>query len=435
MGARRLFIGFVAVLLIAAGCTGDSGQTRTIKAEFSRAVQVFPGVKVKVLGVDVGNVTSVDTGTDSVVVTMRIDDEDLKLPADAGAVIVPMSLLGERYVQLTPAYESGAELDDGATIPLARTTVPAEGDELLRAMQEYLGELDGDTVEEFISNAAVVLEGKGERLNRLIRHGSVVLKTLASRRDELANMIVQFNNLTQAVATRQGALARVINSYNVVGSTIVDVRGDLEGTIEGLNLASAQLADLLLTHEGPLGADIKSLTKTTRTLDRNIHRFARTGKWARKLFSAASRAVDFERDWLRLGNQGEPLIEMLILRIEDRLVGLCMRLDRDNCQQEAYWEQRFPELFCSGDGDCASPKKVNQQRRTVEKALDELPQEVEKVLKRTARKKCSDAKRPKLCRKRRRDARDSLDEDVSKKLEDLIDNVLDGTELPGGTSL
>jgi phospholipid/cholesterol/gamma-HCH transport system substrate-binding protein len=434
MGARRLAIGILAVVLIASGCTGDSDDSRTIQAEFSRAVQVFPGVKVKVLGVDVGNVTSVDTGKDAVVVTMRIDDASLKLPADANAVIVPMSLLGERYVQLTPAYESGPELDDGATIPLARTTVPAEGDELLRAMQDYLGELDGDTVEDFITNAAVVLEGKGARLNRLIRHGSEVLKTLASRRDELANMIVQFNNLTQALATRQSALARVINSYNVVGSTIVDVRGDLEGTIEGLNLASAQLADLLLTHEGPLGADIKSLTKTTRTLDRNIHRFARTGKWARKLFSAASRAVDFERDWLRLGNQGEPLAEMLILRIEDRLLGLCMRLGKENCQQEAYWEQRFPELFCP-EGGCASPEKVERKRRTVEKALEELPQEVEKVLKRTANKDCSDAKRPKLCRKRRRDAKESLEDEVSKKLEELIDDVVDGADLPEGTNL
>jgi phospholipid/cholesterol/gamma-HCH transport system substrate-binding protein len=434
MAPRKLVVLVATVALIASGCTGDSEGSRTIEAEFSRAVQVFPGVKVKVLGVDVGSVTDVATGRDSVVVTMRIDDEDLKLPTDAGAVIVPMSLLGERYVQLTPPYESGPELEDGATIPLARTTVPAEGDELLRAMQEYLGELDGDTVEEFITNAAVVLEGKGERLNRLIRHGSVVLKTLASRRDELANMIVQFNELTQALATRQDALARVINSYNVVGNTIVDVRGDLEGTIEGLNLASAQLANLLLTHEGPLGSDIKSLTRTTRTLDRNIHRFARTGKWARKLFAAASRAVDFERDWLRLGNQGEPLFETLILRIEDRLVGLCMRLQRKNCQQEAYWEQRFPELFCP-DGGCATPNEIKRKQRTVEKALEELPREVEKVIKRAARKNCSEAKHPKRCRKRRRDARDSLDEDVAKDLEDLIDNVLDGADLPGGTNL
>lgn len=434
MGARKLIVLLAAGALIASGCTGDPSASRTIQAEFSRAVQVFPGVKVKVLGVDVGNVTDVTTGRDSVVVTMRIDDSDVELPADANAVIVPMSLLGERYVQLTPAYESGPRLTDGATIPLARTTVPAEGDELLRAMQDYLGELDGDTVEEFITNAAVVLEGKGQRLNRLIRHGSVVFKTLASRRDELANMIVQFNTLTQALATRQDALARVINSYNVVGNTVNDVRGDLEGTIEGLNLASAQLADLLLTHEGALGSDVKALTRTTRTLDRNIHRFARTGKWARKLFDAASRAVDFEREWLRLGNQGEPLFEMLVLRIEDRLVGLCMRFGNRNCQQKAYWEQRFPELFCP-DGGCATPKEVKKTRRTVERALDELPQEVEKVLKRSARKKCSEAKRPKRCRKRRREARESLDKDVGEEIKDLIDEVLDGSDLPGGTGL
>jgi phospholipid/cholesterol/gamma-HCH transport system substrate-binding protein len=434
MGPRKLIVLIAASALIASGCIGDGEQSRTIEAEFSRAVQVFPGVKVKVLGVDVGQVTTVNAGTDSVVVTMRIDDEDVKLQADVNAVIVPMSLLGERYVQLTPPYESGTELDDGATIPMARTSVPAEGDELLRAMNEYLGELDADTVEGFITNAAGVLEGKGERLNRLIRHGTVVLKTLASRRDELAEMIVQFNSITQALATRQGALARVINSYNVVGNTIVDVRSDLEGTIEGLNLASAQLADLLLGHEGALGGDIKALTRTTRTLDRNIYRFARTGRWARRLFSAASRAVDYKRDWLRLGNQGEPLFEMLVLRIEDRLVGLCLRLGRDECQEESYWEQRFPELFCP-DGGCATQKKVDRTRRSVEKAFKELPRELDKVLTRAARKKCSEVARPKLCRRLKREAKKALDDDAPKKLKDVIDEILDGAQLPGGERL
>jgi hypothetical protein len=225
----------------------------------------------------------------------------------------------------------------------------------------------------------------------------------------------------------------VINSYNVVGTTINNVRGDLEGTIEGLNLASAELADLLIGHQGPLGADINSLTRTTRTLQRNVHRFGNTGHWATRLFSAASRAVDFDRNWLRLGNQGSPLPEMLILRIEDRLMGVCMRFDRKACTQEAYWEQRFPELFCP-TGNCATPKKTRRAQRSAEDALRQLPDEIENVIDKAAKKNCKEAKNPKRCRKRKKDAQDAIEDGVTDDLEDLIDDIIDegGDVIPGG---
>ena len=420
----------LAISLLGSGCFGGDGDDRSYTAEFSRAVQLFPGVKVKVLGVDVGQVTHVDTGTESVEVTFRVDDPDVKLPRDVNATIVPISLLGERYVQLFPSYQGGPALDSGSTIPTARTSVPAEGDELLAAMQEYMGELDGDTVEEFVTNAAGVLEGKGERLNRLIQHGTEVVATLDSRRDELANMIVQFDRLAGALATRQDAIGRLINSYNVVGATVNDVRGSLEGTITGLNDASAALASLLIDHRGALGADIGSLTETSRTLEKNVHRFARTGRWAKRLFDTASRAIDFERSWLRLGNQSGPLVDMILHRLEDRLVGVCLRVGQGNCQNAAYWEGRFPELFCLDAADCA-PKRDEKDRspkpaRTVDEAVDALPDEVKEVIGEAAKRDCKDAAHPKRCRKKKKAAKEAQDGNLVDDLDDIIDGVLGG---------
>jgi phospholipid/cholesterol/gamma-HCH transport system substrate-binding protein len=438
---KRAILGIIVVSALVAGAcvAGNGGETRAYTAEFSRAVQVFPGVKVRILGVDVGQVTEVTTGRDSVEVAFRIDDPAVVVPADVRATIVPISLLGERYIQLFPAYEGGGVLASGGSIPASRTSVPAEGDELMQAMQDYFGELDGQTVEEFVSNAANVLEGKGARLNRLIQHGTQVISTLSSRRDELANMIVQFDKVARALSTRGDALARVINSYNTVAATLNDVRGSLEGTITGLNDASAALAGLLIDHRGALGADIETLTRTTRTLQKNIDSFARTGKWARRLFSAASRAVDYERDWLRLSNQGGPLGPMIMNRVEDRLVGLCLRLDQKNCQKGSYWEQRFPELFCLSDQDCSKPEKKSRDR-TAGQAIEDLPKEVQDVIDKAANRNCKKAKHPKKCRKAKKEAQEAQEDgDLTDALEDVIDDVIDdipvddvGDSLPGG---
>jgi virulence factor Mce-like protein len=429
----------IAAFALVAAVWAGGGASRTITAEFSRAVQVFPGVKVKVLGVDIGQVTDVQTDAEAVTVTLRINDPSIDLPARVNATIVPMSLLGERYIQLFPAYDGDAVLADGATIPVERTRVPAEGDELLQALQDYFGELDGNTVEDFVTNAATVLEGKGEQVNRLIDKATGVLSTLESRKDELANLIVQFNTLTEALATRGDALARLINTYNVVGATVDDARTSLEGTITGLNDASAALAGLLSDHRTSLGADVKTLTRTTRTIDRNVDRLARTGYWGTRLFDTARRAIDFERDWLRLGNQAAPLADLILHRMEDRLVGVCIRLGQESCAQATYWEKRFPEIFCLTRQDCApgsQKKRKSAPERTADDALAALPEEVQQVITKAAEKNCKEAKHPKKCRKKKKAAKEVESDGGTDGLGDVISDIIEGLpdlpSLPGG---
>ena len=174
----------LAVALSLTSCS-SSGGTRTYTAEFSRAIQVFPAVKVRVLGVAVGQVSDVQNAPDGVLVKFQVTDPGIKLPSDVKAAVVPQSLLGERYIQLFPAYQGGPELKPGATIPLTRTAVPAEPDELLRSLNNYMGGLDPKTVDRFVVNAATVLNGDGADLNRLIQHGTGVISTLAAKRNDL----------------------------------------------------------------------------------------------------------------------------------------------------------------------------------------------------------------------------------------------------------
>jgi phospholipid/cholesterol/gamma-HCH transport system substrate-binding protein len=416
---RRLAVAALAATLVFAACTGGE-EPRTYKAHFERAFQLFPGTKVKVLGVDVGTVEDVRNVESAVEVTFTVDDPEVKIPADVEAAIVPVSLLGERYVQLLPAYRGGPQLPVGATIPLERTATPAEGDELLQAFQDYLGELDTDKVERFVTTAARAVEGRGERLNDLIRSGTEVLETLAAERDDLADMIVQFNTITQTLSTRTDSFAQLLRTYNVVARTVAELRMSLEGTITGLNDAASSLALLLTENRPNLDRDLETLTKTTRTLDRNIKTFARTGKWARRLFRAASRAADYERDWLRLSNQGGPLVQMIMWRLQDRLVGLCLRLDLPGCASQRHWQEEFPELFCMEGMKC--PEPAADAGRTVEEALEELPREIESMVEKAARKNCKKAKNPQRCRERKKAAQET----EPGALGGIVDNLVKG---------
>jgi phospholipid/cholesterol/gamma-HCH transport system substrate-binding protein len=133
--APRLVAVLLLVALAIAGCRAaeDSGDTH-LTAEFADATGLHIGDDVKVLGVKVGEVTEVDPGESSV--TVGIEVRDVDIPRGAGAAIVSPSLVSGRFVQLAPAYTKGPRLEDGARIPLAKTTYPVPFDDVKDQLEQ-----------------------------------------------------------------------------------------------------------------------------------------------------------------------------------------------------------------------------------------------------------------------------------------------------------
>ncbi|WP_278257355.1 MlaD family protein [Nocardioides convexus] len=91
----------VVLLLLLAGVVwmlGGESDRKTVTAYFPRAVSVYEGSDVRVLGVAVGRVEEVVPEGTQVKVVMTYD-KDVDVPQDAEAVIVSPSVVGDRYVQ------------------------------------------------------------------------------------------------------------------------------------------------------------------------------------------------------------------------------------------------------------------------------------------------------------------------------------------------
>src|SRR3546814_15472731 len=113
--------------------------------------------------------------------------EDGPVPADAGAQIDPQSLIGERYVQLSPALQDGMETaEDGHVIPLERTIIPVEPDEALAALKELLDSLDPDGIADLVSNLHEDLSGHGDGLNQATGYPSPPVSTSPDTHDVLS---------------------------------------------------------------------------------------------------------------------------------------------------------------------------------------------------------------------------------------------------------
>ncbi len=108
-----------------------------VKAAFATSNNLRPGSPVRIAGVEVGKVTTVErAGREGAVVTMRIDDEGRPVHSDATAKIRDEIVLeGNFFVDLTAGSPSAPELEDGATLPVQQTATPVQLDEVLTALQ------------------------------------------------------------------------------------------------------------------------------------------------------------------------------------------------------------------------------------------------------------------------------------------------------------
>ena len=143
---------------------------------FTSAVGLYPGDEVRIVGVPVGTVDSIEPRATDVKVTMSVKD-GVKVPADAKALVIAPNLVSARFVQLMPAYTDGAAMADGAEIGLDRTAVPVEWDEVkeqLTQLSTQLGPQQGSMqgpLAAFVNQAADTFDGNGDSFRSVTING------------------------------------------------------------------------------------------------------------------------------------------------------------------------------------------------------------------------------------------------------------------------
>ena len=185
-----------------------------VTGEFSRAVGLFPGSDVRILGVAVGTVTEVTPRGNKVEVKFEFDRK-YKVPADAKAAVVAPSLVSDRYVQLLPAYTAGPVMKDDAQIGLDRTAVPVELDRISSSLDDLLVALgptgankDG-AFADLLDTGAKNLGGQGQKLHDTNRDLSLALDTLSGGRNDLFGTVKNLQTFTTMLATNDSQVRRL----------------------------------------------------------------------------------------------------------------------------------------------------------------------------------------------------------------------------------
>lgn len=273
---RRLVAGIVAVaaLVPVAGCGPGGGDSYHLTAFFERTVGLYESGDVQVMGMAVGRVESIDIDGALVRVEMTIDG-DVPLPADVRATIGQTQLIGERNVVLFPPWDAAKEaagtprIGDGDVIPRERTEVPVEPDEGLEAFNDLAKSLDGDVVEQFISDSADVLEGRGARIGGAIDQAAGLGTALAEVDEQLVAAADNLHVLAGSLATRDEQLGSLVDRFAAATDLLAAERESISAFLASLVDLVDQGKRLLDTYGEQLPGDIASATALASILERN----------------------------------------------------------------------------------------------------------------------------------------------------------------------
>lgn len=309
MSRRRLL---AAALLLTIGASLPAcgvlggGDTYQLTAYFDRAVSVFPSSDVRVLGLPAGSVSDVVIDGDRVRIDMSIP-AGIEIPADATAQIVPQSLIGERYIQISPAFKEGmTPARDGDV--LENTVIPVEPDEALAALKEFLDSLDPNGIGDLVTNLEDDLRGNGAALNDALGSLSQLVETFAEKDDVLLRIVDSFDRLTATLSTREQQLGEVMDAFAAASQVLADERQSIEDLVSGLADLSRNGLALVGEHSSDLRTDIATLADAAATIDANLTSVTQLLAAGPQLTSGIIGAYNPELRALDLRNDFSPLV-------------------------------------------------------------------------------------------------------------------------------
>jgi len=236
----------VATALVLSSCSATEmplpGGTDTgddpmhVKAEFTDVLDLVPQSTVKVNDVSVGRITDVQLDGETAVVTMELP-RDVDLPSNAVAEIRQTSLLGEKFVSLSPP-ETGASsspLGNGDTIPLDETSRNPEVEEVLGALSLLLNGGGVAQLKTIAEELNLALEGREDNVKSVFRQVDDLMSQLDEGKADIVRAIEGLNRLSLSVSDQMGTIDQALGELPSALRTIDQQRADLVKMLQAVN--------------------------------------------------------------------------------------------------------------------------------------------------------------------------------------------------------
>jgi phospholipid/cholesterol/gamma-HCH transport system substrate-binding protein len=265
----------VVILALVAGIVGwnlyRKLTTNTVVAYFPDTLALYAGDRVQIMGVQVGQIDTIEPAGDKMKVTFHYDSK-FKVPANATASILNPSLVASRNIQLSPPYTGGPVMEDNAVIPIDRTQVPVEYDQLRDSLNRILTDL-GPTKEEpkgpfgdIIESAANGFAGKGEQLNKTLNGLSEALYTLNEGRGDFFGVVKSLALFVNALYQSDQQFVALNKDLATFTNSFTNTNREVANALQDLNQLLTTTRQFIGKNGEVLSHDINNLADVTNAI-------------------------------------------------------------------------------------------------------------------------------------------------------------------------
>ncbi|WEH36796.1 MCE family protein [Streptomyces sp. AM 4-1-1] len=246
------------------------GGGHTYKARFTDVTGLVVGDSVRIAGVKVGQVESIeiaDRRLAEVGFTLRRGRE---LPASVTASVKYLNMVGQRYIDLgRGAGPVGRDLRAGSTIPLSRTTPALDLTQLFNGFQPLFEGLSPPEVNQLAGSIVQVLQGEGGTVDSILRHVGSLAGTVAAKDEVIGEVIKNLNTVLKTVNDREAGFDDLVVTLRELVSGFAGDREPLGEAVTAMGTLTTVTADLLQDGRKPLKDDIRQLGRLSGRLADN----------------------------------------------------------------------------------------------------------------------------------------------------------------------
>jgi phospholipid/cholesterol/gamma-HCH transport system substrate-binding protein len=250
-GSRKHEIGVGVLVLIAGGLLAymsmQVGALRTLgdevqlTVELADAAGLSDGATVRIAGVQVGQVQQMSVEHDKAVISISVS-QDAAVREDASILVRARSILGEKYLEISPRSQDARLLVDGDRLIVSRSQT--EIDELVNTLGPIVEAMDAEAVGVAMDRLAQALQDDPSRLARMLQDMDTMMANGAVASQDLPEAVQETRRtLTEIRAAAQQTRPLIARSNQVLSR---------------LDAASESVPEIT--------EDVKLLVKDTRSL-------------------------------------------------------------------------------------------------------------------------------------------------------------------------
>lgn len=242
------------------------GGGDTYYAAFSEAGGLKANDEVRVAGVRVGKVQTVDLAGDHVRVEFTVED-GVQFGPSTGAAIKVKTLLGAMYLALEPAGEG--QMEEESEIPVDRTSSPYDVVDAFSGLADTSERIDTDRLAQSLDTLSGLMENTPEEFKAALEGMSALSTNIAARDEQLNELLGNMQKVSKVLADRNGDLITLMEDGDKLFRALVARREAVHDLLVATSQLSRELTLLVQQTRADLKPALEHLDNVVDMLNKN----------------------------------------------------------------------------------------------------------------------------------------------------------------------